>query len=101
MSGGDLDRVVEVRALDDVETAYLLFGFGERAIRYQQFAVADADGGGIAAWPEPRAATPDSRASTSASQAWICGRAGTSARLKIIDSSSQIISMYCMGLLRS
>jgi hypothetical protein len=52
---------------------------GERAIGYQHLAVADADGGGIAAWPEPRAAAPDPRASTSASQAWICGRACTSA----------------------
>jgi hypothetical protein len=40
------------------------------------------------------------RPSTSASQAWICGRACTSAGLKITDSSSQIISMYFMALLR-
>jgi hypothetical protein len=33
-------------------------------------------------------------------QAWICGRACTSAGLKITDSSSQIISMYFMALLR-
>src|SRR5580692_12730645 len=41
-------------------------GSGERAIGYQHLAVADADGGGIAAWLEPRAAAPDPRASTSA-----------------------------------
>ena len=29
----------------------------ERAIGYQHFAAADADGGGIAAWPEPRRGT--------------------------------------------
>jgi hypothetical protein len=33
-------------------------------------------------------------------QAWICGRACTSAGLKITDSSSQIISMYFTALLR-
>jgi hypothetical protein len=53
MSGGHLNRLVEARALDDVEAGHLFFGFGERAIGYQQLAVADADGGGIAAWPEP------------------------------------------------
>jgi hypothetical protein len=63
----------------------LFFGFGERAIGYQQLAVADADGGGIAARPEPRRIP---RVSTSASQAWICGRPCTSAELKITDSSS-------------
>ena len=54
MSGGDLNRLVEARALDDVEAANLFFGFGERAIGYQYLVVADADGSGIAAWPEPR-----------------------------------------------
>jgi hypothetical protein len=58
MSGGDLNRIVEARAFDDVEAAHLFFGFGERAIGDQHFAAADADGGGIAAWPEPRAAVP-------------------------------------------
>jgi hypothetical protein len=101
MPGGDLNRLVEARALDDVEAAHLFFGFGERAIGYQQLAVADADGAGIAARSKPRAAAPDPRASTSASQAWVCSRACTSAGLKITDSSSQIISMYFMALLPS
>src|SRR5258708_8295937 len=59
MSGGDLNRFVDARALDDVEATHLFFGFGERAIGYQHLAVADADGAGIAAWPEPRATAPD------------------------------------------
>src|SRR5579871_835234 len=59
MPGGDIKGFVDARALDDVEAAYLFFGFGERAIRYQHLAVADADGAGSAAWPEPRAAAPD------------------------------------------
>src|SRR5260370_35625459 len=58
MSGGDLNRFVDARALDDVEATHLFFGFGERAIGYQHLAVADADGAGIAAWPEPRATAP-------------------------------------------
>src|SRR5579859_8183692 len=59
MSGGDINGFVDARALDDVEAAYLFFGFGERAIGYQHLAVADADGAGSTAWPEPRAAAPD------------------------------------------
>jgi hypothetical protein len=101
MSGGDLNRFVEARAIDDVEAAHLFFGFGERAIGYQQLAVADADGAGIAAWPEPRATAPGPPGIHVRIQAWICGRACTSAGLKITDSSSQIISMYFMTLLRS
>src|SRR5579859_7761234 len=59
MSGGDINGFVDARALDDVEAAYLFFGFGERAIGYEHLAVADADGAGSTAWPEPRAAAPD------------------------------------------
>lgn len=54
MPGGDLNRLIEARALDDVEAARLFFGFRRTAIGYQHLAVADADGAGIAAWPEPR-----------------------------------------------
>ncbi len=41
------------------QPAKLFLGFGERAIGYQHLAVANADGVGVAAWPEPRATTPD------------------------------------------
>ena len=57
--GAALNRLIEARALDDVEAAHLFLSLGERAIGYQHLAVADADGGGIAAWPEPRATAPD------------------------------------------
>jgi hypothetical protein len=75
-------------------------GSGERAIGYQHLAVAGADGGGIAAWLEPRAAAPDPPGVHFRTQAWIYGRACTSAGLKITDSSSQIISMYFTALFR-
>jgi hypothetical protein len=74
-------------------------GSGERAIGYQRLAVADADGGGIAAWPEPRRRA-GSLGVYFRTQAWICGRACTSAGLKITDSSLQSISMYFMAVLR-
>jgi hypothetical protein len=45
-------------------------GSGERAIGYQHLAVAGADGGGIAAWLEPRAAAPDPPGVHFRTQAW-------------------------------
>src|SRR5215831_16362055 len=51
-------RLLNGGALDDVEAAHLFLGFGERAIGYQSFAVTNANGDGIAAWPEPSATTP-------------------------------------------
>jgi hypothetical protein len=100
MPAGDLNCLIEARALDEVEAAHLFFSLGERAIGYQHLAVADADGGGIAAWPEPRAAAPDSPGVHFRIPGLDLRRACTSAGLKITDSSSQIISMYFMALLR-
>jgi hypothetical protein len=58
MPAGNLNRLTEARALDDVEAVHLFFCLGERTVGYQHLAVADADGGGVAARPEPGAAAP-------------------------------------------
>src|SRR5215831_11505253 len=46
--GRDLDRLVEVRALDDVESGEVLLGLRVRAVRDGELAVADSDGGAVA-----------------------------------------------------
>jgi hypothetical protein len=97
MSGGDVNRLVEARALDDVEAAHLLLGFGERAIGYQHLAVAvaDADGGGIgmmdplesaaSAAPTSSAAPPVNRArSASTSASGLVGGQGAWLRTKVV-----------------
>ena len=43
----DLDRLVEVLAVDEVEAAHLLLGLGEGAVGRQDLAVAHAHGGGV------------------------------------------------------
>ena len=50
MPRGDLDGFVEVCAFQNVEAGDLIFGFGVRTVGQQDFAVADADGGGVAGW---------------------------------------------------
>ena len=43
VAGGDLDRLVQVRALDDDESADEVLGLGERPVRDQRLTVADPD----------------------------------------------------------
>src|SRR5262245_10118455 len=42
---GDLDRLVEVRRVDEEVAAELLSGFGERAVGHLALSLADADAG--------------------------------------------------------
>jgi hypothetical protein len=69
--GGDLDRLVQVPAVDQVEAAHLLLGLGERARRWSHLAArrrtpVDSAGGGRAAprggcrEPSPRPPRPRS-----------------------------------------
>ena len=52
----DLDRLVEVLAVDQVEAADLLLGLRERAVGGEDLAVADPHGGGVGGGPQPLAA---------------------------------------------
>jgi hypothetical protein len=53
--GGDFDRFVEVLAVDQALSADLLLGLRKRAVRDQDFAVADLDGRRVALQAQARA----------------------------------------------
>src|ERR1700689_1032102 len=59
MRRGHLDGLVDVRALEDVESADHLLGLGERPVADQHLAVPHRDRLGLARGPEPVAIQPD------------------------------------------
>src|SRR4051812_13115812 len=56
--GGNLDRLVEIPALEQVEPAHLLLGLGERPVRQHHLATTDLHRRGVADGTEPRAKLP-------------------------------------------
>src|SRR4051794_12311293 len=56
--GGNLDRLVEIPALEHVEPADLLLGLGEGPVRQHHLAATDLHGRGVADGAEPRAEPP-------------------------------------------
>ena len=75
--GGHFDRLVKIRALEDVETSDLLLGLRERAVGDDNLAVLEANRDGALAASStgasscPRRRTP--RPSISATHAWQSG----------------------------
>src|SRR5580704_9795356 len=59
MRRGHLHRLVDIRALEDVEAADDLLGLGERAVADHDLAVPHLDRLGLARRPEPVAVQPD------------------------------------------